>query len=82
MKRLTWLQAKRIEAGYTLEELAQAIGIHPSYLSRVENYTQKISRRKLPRYCELLGISEEDYRSAYWNGLMASIKVTIEGGRD
>ncbi|MEM2120681.1 MAG: helix-turn-helix transcriptional regulator [Archaeoglobaceae archaeon] len=78
MKRLTWLQAKRIEAGYTLEELAKKLGIHPSYLSRIENYTQKLSRRLLAKYCELLGITEEDYRSAFWNNIMARISVEME----
>ncbi|PAZ15605.1 hypothetical protein CLM62_12470 [Streptomyces sp. SA15] len=53
------MKAIRTARGIGLRRLAEAIGIDPGYLSRIENNKQGAARGTLHRYAEVLSVPIE-----------------------
>lgn len=57
-QRLTaWLKTKRLERGLTMRGLAQLLGVHYSYIGKVEYQKRRLDVVEYVRYCDALNVN-------------------------
>ncbi|WP_049784351.1 helix-turn-helix domain-containing protein [Alicyclobacillus acidocaldarius] len=57
------LRSLRMAAGLTTKQLAEAVGVHQSFISQVENNASGIKLQTLESICDFLGISLAEFFS-------------------
>lgn len=70
------IRQHRYDAGYTVDELAEKLGIHPASLSKVENNKAKPSDALLGRAAEALGIAVDGLQRAPLHPAISSPTMT------
>jgi len=55
------LRSLRTAAGLTTKQLADAVGVHQSFISQVENNSSGIKLQTLESICDFLGISLAEF---------------------
>jgi transcriptional regulator with XRE-family HTH domain len=64
----TNLRERRLHAGLTQEALADATGLHRTYIGAVERQERNISIRNLERLAAALGVAAADLLQEYRRG--------------
>lgn len=65
--KVSYIRKKREELCLKQTDLANAIGVDKTTMSKVEKYERKLSREKALKLCEVLKIDYKDYLRAITN---------------
>lgn len=63
-----WLEEKRTEKGFSLQQVADKLGVHRSTVHYWEKGKRKMYASALMEYCDVLGVNLEDFIHARLQG--------------